>query len=73
MPRNSDPAAVDIRKFLPESYQGSVIITTRSSQVRIGHFIQIRKLSDVRDSLEVLSTVSRREGLQGGKIVLYFL
>ena len=28
---NTDPAAVDIRKYLPESYQGSVIITTRSS------------------------------------------
>jgi hypothetical protein len=64
---NSDPAAVDIQKFLPESYQGSIIITTRSSQVRIGHSIQIRKLSDVRDSLEILSNVSRREGLRSGK------
>ena len=25
---NVDPIAVDIRKFLPESYQGSIIITT---------------------------------------------
>jgi hypothetical protein len=33
----ADSAAVGIRKFLPESYQGSVIITPRSSQVRIGH------------------------------------
>ena len=60
---NTDPMAVDIRKFLPESYQGSVIITTRSSQVKIGHPIQIKKLEDVRDSVKILSNASRREGL----------
>ncbi|OBT85618.1 hypothetical protein VE02_05176 [Pseudogymnoascus sp. 03VT05] len=64
LPINSDATAVDIRKILPESHQGSIIITTRSSQVKIGHSMQIRKLSDVRDSLEILSNVSRREGLR---------
>src|SRR5438045_3901236 len=63
---NIDPAAVDIRKFLPESYQGSVIITTRSSQVRVGHRIQITKLKNLRDSLEILSNASSREGLING-------
>ncbi|KAN0085501.1 HET domain containing protein [Elaphomyces granulatus] len=61
--RNTDPAAVDIRKYLPESYHGSVIITTRSSEVKIGHRIRIRKLEDVRDSIKILSNASRREGL----------
>ncbi|KAG4427041.1 hypothetical protein IFR05_017476, partial [Cadophora sp. M221] len=64
LPGKTDLAAVDIRMFIPESYQGSIIITTRSPQVRIGHLIHIRKLGDVRDSLEILSTVSRREGLR---------
>jgi AAA ATPase domain len=64
---NADPAAVDIGKFLPESYQGSVIITTRSSQVKIGHPIQIRKLEDMRDGVKILSNSSRREGLLDGK------
>ncbi|KAN0067836.1 hypothetical protein V8E54_014083 [Elaphomyces granulatus] len=63
---NTDPAAVDICKYLPESYQGSVIITTRSSAVKIGHRIRIRKLEDVRDSVKILSNVSRREGLEDG-------
>ncbi|KAN0067922.1 HET domain containing protein [Elaphomyces granulatus] len=63
LPDNMDPLAVDIHKFLPESYQGSVIITTRSSQVKIGHGIRIRKLEDVRDSVKILSNASRREGL----------
>ncbi|KAH6714009.1 hypothetical protein BKA61DRAFT_656555 [Leptodontidium sp. MPI-SDFR-AT-0119] len=59
-----DPTAVDIKRFLPESYQGSIIITTRSSEVKIGHIIHIRKLSDIRDSLEILLTVSRRQELK---------
>ena len=64
---NKDPSAVDITKFLPEAYQGSVLITTRSSEVEIGHLIQVTKLVDVRDSLEILSNTSRREGLMDGK------
>jgi hypothetical protein len=73
LPRNSDPAAVNIRKFFPESYQGSIIITTRSSQVRIGHAIQIQKLGDMQDSLEILSNVSRREGLRSGKNIYNYV
>ena len=61
---NMDPAAVDICKYLPESYQGSILITTRSSEVKIGHRMQIRKLEDVRDSVKILSNASRREGLE---------
>ncbi|KAN0067831.1 hypothetical protein V8E54_014078 [Elaphomyces granulatus] len=61
---NTDPAAVDICKYLPESYQGSILITTRSSEVKIGHRIRIKKLEDVRDSVKILSNVSRREGLE---------
>jgi NB-ARC domain len=67
---NADPAAVDIHKFLPESHQGSVIITTRSSQVKIGCLIQIRKLENIRDSLKILSNASRREGLINGIDIL---
>ena len=70
LPGKTDPAAVDIKEFLPESYQGSIIITTRSSEVRLGHLIQIRKLSDVRDSLKILSVVSRQQALITGKDLL---
>ncbi|PMD18044.1 HET-domain-containing protein [Hyaloscypha hepaticicola] len=51
--KNTDLAAVDIRQFLPESYQGSVIITTRSSG-----------LENIQDSLKILSNTSNREGLE---------
>ncbi|KAH8746821.1 hypothetical protein F5882DRAFT_454954 [Hyaloscypha sp. PMI_1271] len=60
---NKDPVAVDITKFLPEAYQGSVLVTTRSSEIDIGHLIQITKLEDIRDSLEILSNTSRKKGL----------
>ncbi|KIN06945.1 hypothetical protein OIDMADRAFT_150200 [Oidiodendron maius Zn] len=63
LPENTDPAAVNIYKFLPESYQGSIIITTRSSQVKIGHPIQVKGLENIRDSLNILSNTSRRDGL----------
>jgi hypothetical protein len=64
---NWDSVVVDILKFLPESYQGSVIITTRLSQVKIGYLIHVRKLKDVSDSLEILSSTSGREGLKSSK------
>jgi hypothetical protein len=68
----TDPIAVDIRNFLPETYHGSIIIITRSSQVRNGYPIYICKLGDIDDSLEILSNVSRREGLKSGKNALHF-
>ena len=47
LPGNVDQTAVDIRQFLPKAHQGSIIITTRSSQVKIGHRVQVGKLKDV--------------------------
>ena len=33
---NKDPTVVDITKYIPEVYQGSMLETTRSSEVEIG-------------------------------------
>ncbi|KAF1815003.1 hypothetical protein P152DRAFT_447276 [Eremomyces bilateralis CBS 781.70] len=60
---NTDAAALEIRKYLPESHQGSVIITTRSSQVTIGHRTPVRKLENVQDCLEIQSNASSRKEL----------
>ena len=67
LPGSTDPAAVNIRDFLPESYQGSIIITTRSSQIQIGYSIQVRKFENISDSLKILLHTSRREGLLESK------
>ncbi|KAK6611224.1 NB-ARC and TPR domain protein [Botrytis cinerea] len=61
---NPDNSAVDIHQFLPRSDHGSIIITTRSSQVRQGIRIHIQKLSDIREGLEIVSNMSGRKGIE---------
>jgi hypothetical protein len=65
---STDPTAVDIRQFLPDADHGSIIITTRSSQVKIGHRLRVGKLEDMRDSLEILSHTSGRGNAVDGEI-----
>jgi ATP/maltotriose-dependent transcriptional regulator MalT len=67
---NTDPAAIDIRRFLPEAYHGSVLITSRSAQVAIGHRIRVGKLENVRDSLQILSDASHRDDVMDGEYSL---
>lgn len=69
VPGNTDPGAVEIRQFLPEAHHGSVIITSRSSKVSIGHRIKVGKLEDVRDSLQLLSDASHRPGAMNGGLL----
>jgi hypothetical protein len=64
---NTDPTAVDLRRFLPEADHGSIIITTRSSQVKLGHRIKVGKLEDIRDSLDTLSRTSGRANVADGE------
>ncbi|KAI3326617.1 P-loop containing nucleoside triphosphate hydrolase protein [Xylariaceae sp. AK1471] len=54
---------ININQFIPEAYQGSIIVTTRLSQVDLGYRIQVRKLESLHDSLEILATTSGRDGL----------
>jgi hypothetical protein len=68
---STDAAAVDIGRFLSDADQGSVIVTTRSSQVRIGRCIPMRKLADVHESVAILSSMSRRDlSTEGMKVQL---
>ena len=69
-PSNPDSSAVDIHQFLPRSDHGSIIITTRSSQVTLGKRIHIQKLLDIREGLEILSNMSGRKGIEKGMSVL---
>ncbi|KAK6436815.1 hypothetical protein LTR95_006995 [Oleoguttula sp. CCFEE 5521] len=58
VPGNNALDAVDIQQFLPDAYQGSVIVTTRSSQVKHGQRISVQKLKSTQDSVDILSNVS---------------
>lgn len=59
--------AYDIRPFLPETEHGAIVITTRSSSVRLGQRVQLRKLADLKDSLAILASTSGRTDLDKGK------
>jgi ATP/maltotriose-dependent transcriptional regulator MalT len=71
VPGNADPGVVDIRQFLPEAHHGSVIVTTRSAKVNVGRRIKVGKLEDIRDSLQILSNTSHREGVIDGELFVF--
>lgn len=56
IPGNLDDSSMDIRSFLPRCDPGSVIITTRSAQVTLGHRIHVQKLPNINESLAILET-----------------
>ncbi|KAH7012600.1 uncharacterized protein B0I36DRAFT_378335 [Microdochium trichocladiopsis] len=63
LPGRKTDATVDIHQFLPMADQGSVVITTRVSEINIGHHIRIKKLESEQESLQILSKTSGRNGL----------
>jgi hypothetical protein len=60
-----DPQAYDIEPYFPEIYQGSIVITIRSSRLEIGKVVSVSKL-DNEQSIEILSSTSGREGPKRG-------
>jgi hypothetical protein len=67
LPGHDEPGTFDIRPRLPRAHQGAVLITTRSSQLQLGRPVAVRKLQDIKHSLEILAQTSRRDGLNGGE------
>ncbi|KAL9089651.1 MAG: hypothetical protein Q9165_005683 [Trypethelium subeluteriae] len=56
----TNPTAVDLHRFLPEAYHGSVLIATRLAAVKLGLQIPIQKLDNLADSVQILSSSSGR-------------
>ncbi|KAF7512688.1 hypothetical protein GJ744_000255 [Endocarpon pusillum] len=63
-PGSSDRSTVDIRRYLPESDHGSIIITTRSARVTQGQRLHIQKLTGLEDGLKILANMSGRESIE---------
>lgn len=61
LPGVNDPQAYDLRSYFPEAHQGFILITTRSSRLRPGKVIQVKKLQNVRDSIAILAQNSQRQ------------
>ncbi|KAH7113130.1 hypothetical protein B0J13DRAFT_613886 [Dactylonectria estremocensis] len=59
----ADPKAFDLRRYLPETDHGAIIVTSRLS-VKLGQSIQLGKLKDISDSLEILASASRRDSIK---------
>lgn len=72
LPGVSDPQAYDIKSYFPEAHQGSILITTRSSRLKIGKVVFVRTLVDIQESITILASMSGRENLNRGncKILL---
>jgi ribosomal protein S6 len=58
--------AFDIRPFFPESHHGAIIVTTRSSTVKLGQTLRLSKLKRIEDSLQILISTSNRKHLGEG-------
>ncbi|SLM35632.1 P-loop containing nucleoside triphosphate hydrolase [Lasallia pustulata] len=70
LPGNEGPQAYDVRSYFPEAYQGSILITTRSSRLKIGKVVSVRKLVDTRESIAILTSTSGRVNLDRGIHIL---
>ncbi|KAF4920399.1 Calcium-independent phospholipase A2-gamma [Colletotrichum fructicola] len=55
--------AYDIRPYFPETDHGAILVTTRSSSVKLGQRVQLGKLADLEDSLAILASISGRTDL----------
>ena len=72
LPDNSNRSAVDVSRFIPGCDHGSIIITTRSSQITIGRRIHVQKLPNVQDGLRILSNTSGRNGISDGMLLAIY-
>ncbi|KAF5709861.1 tetratricopeptide-like helical domain-containing protein [Fusarium globosum] len=55
--------AFDIRPFFPDKHHGAIIVTTRSSTVKLGQTIRLGKLKRIEDSLQILESTPNRKYL----------
>jgi hypothetical protein len=65
---DKDPTkAFDVQNFLPDTDHGAIVMTTRSSMIKLGQMLHLCKLEDINDSLEILASVSGRDDSRQGK------
>jgi NB-ARC domain len=71
LPEIPNPAGYDIQLFFPYREHGSILITTRSSQIKFGNLkvLPLEKLKDPHQRLAILSKRSGRK-TEGGEQIL---
>lgn len=68
LPGVKDPQAYDIRSYFPEVHQGFILITTRSSRLKLGKVVPVKKLRNIWDSVAILADNSQRQISDQGKL-----
>lgn len=68
LPGMNSSTGYDVRAYFPHRAQGSILITTRSPQLRYAKQLQLKKLEDVKQSLAILAAGSGRT-VDGGKVM----
>lgn len=63
-----DPDEFDINDYYPGVSHGTVIVTTRRPDRVTGRSIRMKPFKDVKDSLAILQTRSKRENAQSGRL-----
>ena len=58
----------DVRKYIPTTLHGHIIITTRCLLLRLGQQMKLEKIKNRDDCLNILKTVSMRPNLNNGKV-----
>lgn len=68
----SQSGAYDLKMYMPVSHHGHILITTRSSELKLGKMIRVQKLSDIEQSIEILTRTSGRSDTAKGKFLDLF-
>jgi hypothetical protein len=55
-----DSQAYDIKSYFSKAHQEFILIITRSSRLRFDKIVSIKKILDIRDSIEILISTSER-------------
>ncbi len=66
LPDIENPQAYDIGLYFPEAHQGSILITTRSSRLKIDKIVPVKKLVNIQESITILTSTSGRVILNQG-------
>jgi hypothetical protein len=62
-----DPDQFNINNYIPNTKQGSVIITTRLPDHIKGQQVRVKPIGDLKESLKILQTRSERGDVENGK------
>lgn len=68
LPGIQSSTGYNIRQFFPHRAQGSILITTRSSRIKFGKQLQLRKFQDTHQSRAILANYSGKDVVGGKKI-----